>query len=355
MIPDDQGGGWPSIKASMRDAGKDSKRGRRQLQAPRTSGSSASRADAVTLALNSGDGDNAGNTGGTTADPTVGDSTVRRSDTVQETSINSARFVPTLGDRLRLIEELSLHNTPTKMYHWLKTTIISCRYIVHNRPLRKIRNDTIFLIKEMIDPMAVYDTCPSSTTALRKRALEISKQFDNTASAIMTNWDIRVREWEEYTPSVVPDAPNVAHDPFPARATPCSLVELEHLGLDKDPSGHILCPEHEVLVPSEQCSVCEARKLSIINATSSSVAECPEGAEMVYLHVSDPKSPPTEMVASPGYSGKAYACYRQVGFEGIRLTMSEPRGILAKWRVNLREALSYTILVANPSLMGHDV
>ncbi|MCP4902123.1 MAG: hypothetical protein GY906_34585, partial [bacterium] len=241
MIPDDQGGGWPSIEASMKDAGKDSKRGRRQQQASRTSGSSTSRADAVTLAPNSGDGDKAGNTGGTTADPTVGDSSVEGSGTVQETSISSARFVPTLGDRLGLIEELNLQNTPTKMYHWLKTTIISCRYIVHNLPLRRIRSDTIFFVKEMIDPMAVYDTCTKSTIALRRRALELSKQFDNTASAIMTNWDIRVREWEEYAPSVVPETPNVAHVPFPDRATPCSLEELEQLGLDRDPSGHVLC------------------------------------------------------------------------------------------------------------------
>ncbi|MCP4900126.1 MAG: hypothetical protein GY906_24410, partial [bacterium] len=115
MIPDDQGGGWPPISASTKDASKDSKRGRRPLQAPRASGSSTSRVDAATLALSSGDGDTAGSTGGTTAGHPVGDSTVRGTDTVQENSIDSARFVPTLGDRLRLLEELSLHNTPTKM------------------------------------------------------------------------------------------------------------------------------------------------------------------------------------------------------------------------------------------------
>ncbi|MCP4899381.1 MAG: hypothetical protein GY906_20645, partial [bacterium] len=73
--------------------------------------------------------------------------------------------------------------------------------------------------------------------------------------------------------------------------------------------------------------------------------------------MSDPTKPPTEAIVTPGYSGKTYTSivYRQVGFEGIRFTLPDPRGILAKWRVNLREALSYTILVTNPSLMGHSV
>jgi len=35
--------------------------------------------------------------------------------------------------------------------------------------------------------------------------------------------------------------------------------------------------------------------------------------------------------------------------------MSDTSGVLAKWRINLREALSYTILVTAPSLMNQGV
>jgi len=41
------------------------------------------------------------------------------------------------------------------------------------------------------------------TVALMKKAKEITKQFDKSASAIMTNWDIRCMEWVDYTPRLV--------------------------------------------------------------------------------------------------------------------------------------------------------
>ena len=44
-----------------------------------------------------------------------------------------------------------------------------------------------------------------------------------------------------------------------------------------------------------------------------------------------------------------------VGIEGIRVDIPDPDTPLARWRSNLRESLSYSILVTNPDLMIHDV
>ena len=44
-----------------------------------------------------------------------------------------------------------------------------------------------------------------------------------------------------------------------------------------------------------------------------------------------------------------------IGIEGIRVDIPDPDTPLARWRYNLRESLSYSILVTNPDVMIHDV
>ena len=44
-----------------------------------------------------------------------------------------------------------------------------------------------------------------------------------------------------------------------------------------------------------------------------------------------------------------------VGLEGLRMEITSPDTPLARWRINLRECLSYTILVNCPDTMSHDV
>ena len=44
-----------------------------------------------------------------------------------------------------------------------------------------------------------------------------------------------------------------------------------------------------------------------------------------------------------------------IGIEGIRVDIPDPDTPLARWRYNLRESLSYSILVTSPDVMIHDV
>ena len=41
--------------------------------------------------------------------------------------------------------------------------------------------------------------------------------------------------------------------------------------------------------------------------------------------------------------------------EGLRLEIDNPDTPLARWRINLRECLSYTVLVTCPDIMSHEV
>ena len=164
--------------------------------------------------------------------------------------ITSARFTPTLRDRVKLIDELhNCYDTPSKMYHWLKGAILSCAYIVPKTKLRNIRNETVFMIRNMIDPNTICLDSVRDTVEIIKRAKAVNRQFDNTASAMMTNWDIKQMEWDNFVPARLAEvdsdnSTNEGCNPFPDPPALLSKEAIIAQGIGRDPYGHVICIAH---------------------------------------------------------------------------------------------------------------
>ena len=79
--------------------------------------------------------------------------------------------------------------------------------------------------------------------------------------------------------------------------------------------------------------------------------------QMVFCPLAFAKQIPMELWKYFGSKddAKGWMVTETVGFEGLRMEIPNPDTPLARWRVNLRECLSYTILVTCPDVMSYDV
>ena len=79
--------------------------------------------------------------------------------------------------------------------------------------------------------------------------------------------------------------------------------------------------------------------------------------QKVFEPLASAKQIPMESWTWPGSKEgtKGWMVPKMVSFEGLRMEIPHPDSPLARWRVNLRECLSYTILVTCPDMMSYSV
>ena len=79
----------------------------------------------------------------------------------------------------------------------------------------------------------------------------------------------------------------------------------------------------------------------------------PERPELIYSSLLSAKQIPKKRWMAK--TGNVHMLPAMVGIEGIRVDIPDPDTPLARWRYNLRESLSYSILVTNPDALIHEV
>ena len=133
---------------------------------------------------------------------------------------------------------------------------------------------------------------------------------------------------------------------------PLSRRDVEKL--DQDNEGVVMCPHHGAEQILADCVYCHARQQQLVERAEaiSRKAEAKtniRSVDKVYYPLPSAKEIPLKKWKAK--SKKEWMVPVMVG----RMEIPSPDTPLARWRINLRECLSYTILVNCPDPMIHDV
>ena len=128
--------------------------------------------------------------------------------------------------------------------------------------------------------------------------------------------------------------------------------------LDQDNEGAVMCPHHRAEQILADCVYCHARQHNLVERAEAVSRKAQaktnvHGVDKVYYPLLSAKEIPVKSWIAK--SKKEWKVPVMVGLEGIRVEIPNPDTPLARWRNNLRECLSYTILVTCPDLTLHDV
>ena len=258
--------------------------------------------------------------------------------------LNKARFIPDLESKMKLLATIGSMNNDRAIYEWLKSVIYLCEFIVPFAKFYDVKMGTITIIMRMLDPDQTCGIDVEQTASLRQRCTHTSIFLGNTAGELLCTWDttsIDKEEWvptskrgdNETLPSFVPfrDAPWMPETPD----------DLSQVSFDKE--GHVICKEHSVSQPAQDCPWCQYRRRSLVEQAKklSPDYDKPDAvATIVYEELQAPNIIPM------GEEDWGI----QVGHEGVRLDLEGQYGPLARWRINLREHYSYLMLLHNPDV-----
>ena len=136
---------------------------------------------------------------------------------------------------------------------------------------------------------------------------------------------------EIYFPSewVEGDGTLQSYVPF-KEATWDSSAEEKLCHVTYDHEGHLVCAEHSVSQLEQDCAHCQHRRRSLVNSAKKMASnyDDPESVTtIVYRPLQAPKRIPKDV----------YGWAIQVGHEGVRLSIKDQYGQLARWRINLRD------------------
>ena len=148
---------------------------------------------------------------------------------------------------------------------------------------------------------------------------------------------------------------------------PLPRAEVDILATDGE--GMVKCPLHRSDEVLPDCLYCHARVQSLVARAEANVKQCPrkvtleevvrtyekgpDRPELIYSSLLSAKQIPEKRWVAK--SGNVHMVPAMIGIEGIRVDIPDPDTPLARWRYNLRESLSYSILVTSPDVMIHDV
>ena len=128
--------------------------------------------------------------------------------------------------------------------------------------------------------------------------------------------------------------------------------------LDQDSEGVVMCPHRRAEQVLADCVYRHARQQQLVERAEAVCKRAQaktsiHGVDKVYYPLLSAKEIPVKSWIAK--SKKEWKVPVMIGLEGIRMEIPNPDTPLARWRNNLRECLSYTILVTCPDLMIHDV
>ena len=302
-------------------------------------------------------------------------------------ALENARFVPKQGDRRFLM--LNISEIATRdlgvMYEWLKDNITSCRYIIPGHDtFRGIKLKTVAMLRKMLDPDGVCGVNVGETRDYRELAKKCSTLFANVAGELICQWTEKDDNDNVYFPANTIDSvlgyvdkptgqcdredlnkcsdENVATPDMNAtegsKAFTCikPLHRRDVEKLTQDNAGVVMCPHHHAEQILADCVYCHARQRDLVEraeAISRKAQTEINAVEKVYFPLPSAKEIP--LTSSVSRSKKKWDLPVMIGLEGIRMEIPNPDTPLARWRSNLRESLSYTILVTCPDLMINEV
>ena len=303
-------------------------------------------------------------------------------------ALENAKFVPKQGDRRFLMYNISevAKRDLGAMYGWLKDIIISCRSILPGQDsFRDIKLKTVAMLRKMLGPDGICGVNVEETRIYRNLAKQCSSLFANVAGELIRQWAEGDDEDKIYFPSSnlafildyvnKPTGENDKGDlnkcsegnvstwnteakgskPFTC-PKPLSRRDVERL--DQDNGGVVMCPHHCAEQILADCVYCHARQQQLVERAGAVCRKAQaktsiHGVDKVYYPLLSAKEVPVKSWIAK--SKREWKVPVMVGLEGIRMEIPSPDALLARWRINLRERLSYTILVACPDLMIHDV
>ena len=141
---------------------------------------------------------------------------------------------------------------------------------------------------------------------------------------------------------------------------PLSKDEIGKLELDGE--NVVKCPLHDPQRNLVDCVYCHARQQQLAARADVLCRQAEKksdvrGVNKVFCPLASAKQIPMELRKFPDAkeSAKGWMVPKMVGTEGLRMEIPHPDTPLARWRINLRECLSYTILVTCPDVMSHNV
>ena len=232
--------------------------------------------------------------------------------------------------KITLLGTIECMDDEKALYEWLKKVIYLCEFIVLYIEFYYVKMGTITKIIRMLDPDQICGTNVAETVSRRQRCIRASIRFGNIAGELLCTWHtalIETKIWvpptwegdEEALPSFVP----FRHPPWMPE-TPDDLGQVSY-----DKEGHVLFNDHTPYQPAQDCPWYQYRRRGLVDQAKkmSPDSNKPEAfTTIVYEPLQAPNIIPID---KEGWGV-------QVGHEGVRISIKDQYGPLARWRINLR-------------------
>ena len=258
--------------------------------------------------------------------------------------LGKARFIPDLESKRTLLTTIESKDSDKALYELLKNTICLCEFIVPFIKFYYIKMGTITMITRMLDPDQICGVGVGQTMSLRQRCTRASMFFGNVAGELRCTWHTTTIDNDNWVPATWSGDAETLLSFVPFKDAPWMLETSDDLGqVSYDKEGHVLCQEHSVSQPAQDCPWCQYRRRSLVDQAKkmSPDYDKPDAvATIVYESLPVPDVIPVD---EEGWGV-------QVGHEGVRLDLKGQYGPLARWRINLREHYSYLMLLHNPDI-----
>ena len=241
----------------------------------------------------------------------------------------------------------------------------------------------------MLDPDGVCGVDVAETVSCRSLATHCSSLFANVAGELICQWtegdddpniyfptaDVKevIEELEQKVGEDMKDDLNKLSDYSVApsdnevpgsKAFQClrPLSEDETGKLKVDDENVVKCPFHDPQRNLVDCVYCHARQQQLVERADVLCRQAEKKTDVrsvskVFCPLRTAKHIPMEIWKSPNAkeSAEGWPVPKMVGIERLRMEIPSPDTPLARWRINLRGCLSYTILVTCPDVMSRHV
>ena len=117
----------------------------------------------------------------------------------------------------------------------------------------------------MLDPDRICGIDAEQTKSLRQRCTHASTFLGNVAGEFFCTWDTATIDEEEWVPTTWggDDATLPSFVPFRgAPWMPETPDDLRQVSYDKE--GHVICKDHDVSQPAQDCPWCQHRRRSLV-------------------------------------------------------------------------------------------
>ena len=181
--------------------------------------------------------------------------------------------------------------------------------------------------------------------SLRQRCTRASLFFGNVAGELLCTWHTTSIDNDNWVPATWSGDAETLPSFVPFKDAPWMPETSHDLGqVSYDKEGHVLCQEHDVSQPAQDCPwCCQNRRRSLVDQAKKMFPDYDKSDSVATKAYESLPAPDVIPVDEEGWG-------LQVGHEGVRLDLKGQYGPLARWRIHLREHYSYFLLLHNPEI-----